>query len=60
MERLPSWQHAESNTDELGGEDRLRKGPGFVWVTHGGGTTWEEGLVVGGGPSNLLKSFRAP
>lgn len=51
VERLPRWQHAESNTDELGGEDRLRKGPGFVWVTHGRGTTWEEGLVVRGGGS---------
>ena len=45
MVRLHRWQHAWSSTDELGVEERLRKGPGFVWVTHGGGTTWEEGLV---------------
>lgn len=50
MVRLHRWQHAWSSTDELSVEERLRKGPGFVWVTHGGGTTWEEGLVGGGSP----------
>lgn len=59
MVRLHRWQHAWSSTDELGVEERLRKGPGFVWVTRGGGTTWEDGLA-GGVPSNLLESFRAP
>lgn len=58
IESLHRWQHTGSNTDELGREDRLRKGPGFVWVTHGGGTTWEEGLV--GGVPPISSSPSAP
>lgn len=59
MVRLHRWQHARSSTDELGVEERLRKGPGFVWVTRGGGTTCVEGLV-GGGSSPISSSPSGP
>ena len=59
MVRLHRWQHARSSTDELGVEERLRKGPGFVWVTRGGGTTCVEGLV-GGGPLQSPQVLQGP